>query len=326
MAKKNKNSLALYLGGIILALLAVIIYQNFYQAGGFPTITKEDLSKKIVDIIAKDIGSSDEVSVKEIIKEGSLYKLTLDVMGQEYESYATLDGEYLFPQVVDLTPPEPKAITKQVKPSVDLFVMAYCPFGNQAEDIMAPVVSLLGEKSDIELHYVFYDNYASGYPDYCFDEENKYCSMHGIQEVNQGIRELCVQKYQPEKLWDFVLKMNEETTSENADEKWEAVAQELDLDIDQVKQCQEEEALDILEKEVSLTNKEYLVQNPASHNNKEKAIVTGSPTLVINDIIYDGERSAAAYQEALCSAFKEAPEACNEILENTETTSDATCE
>ena len=69
-----------------------------------------------------------------------------------------------------------------------------------------------------------YSNYNGGGATYCLDKENKYCSMHGIQELNQGVRELCVQKYQPDKLWDFVMKINKACSASNADTCWEAVA------------------------------------------------------------------------------------------------------
>lgn len=46
---------------------------------------------------------------------------------------------------------EPK---KQKNPRVDFFVMSFCPFGNQAEDGLAPVAKLLGDKVDWRPHYI----------------------------------------------------------------------------------------------------------------------------------------------------------------------------
>ena len=78
---------------------------------------------------------------------------------------------------------------------------------------MMPVVELLKDKADIQLHYVIYENYQGGGSKYCLDKDNKYCSMHGIQELNQDVRELCVQKYQGDKLWNFVKEINAKCTS-----------------------------------------------------------------------------------------------------------------
>lgn len=41
------------------------------------------------------------------------------------------------------------------KPNIKLFVMAYCPYGNQAETGLKPVADLLGDKIEIEPHYIF---------------------------------------------------------------------------------------------------------------------------------------------------------------------------
>jgi hypothetical protein len=328
MAKKNR--LSAILGGIILILAAFIVFQNFSGFDGLAslssTISEDELEEKVIEVIGQDVGNPDEVSVENIEKEGPLYKINIKVMGQDYESYATLDGEYLFPQKINLNPPKPKEITKTKKPDVKLFVMSYCPFGNQAEELLAPVNELLKNKANIELHYIIYSNYLSGYPEYCLDEENKYCSMHGIQEINQGIRELCVQKYQKDKLWDFVKEMNVKASSENADEKWEKIAKNLEIDIDEIKTCQEKEGLNLLDQELELTQKKYSVQNPAKHNGQEKQSVSGSPTLVINDIIYDGDRSSNAYQETICSAFLSEPKECAEELKENQTAPNGSCE
>jgi len=46
--------------------------------------------------------------------------------------------------------------------------------------------------------------------------------MHGIQEVNQDVRELCVWKYQKDKFWSFLKEINKSCSSQNADTCWEA--------------------------------------------------------------------------------------------------------
>jgi len=313
--KKQSFSLSVILGSIIVILAALLVYQYFYGTATLKAISKDELSKRIVENIGKQVGDEKNVSIDSIEKEGSLYKISINVLGQNYESYATLDGKYLFPQKVDIIPIKPQEITKTEKPEVKLFVMSYCPFGNQAEELLAPVNGLLKDKADVKLHYIIYSNYSSGYPDYCIDKENKYCSMHGTQEVNQDIRELCVQKYQKDKLWDFIKEINDKTTSENADKKWEAIAQELGIDSDKIKQCQKEEGISLLEQELALTKKDYPVQDPSNHGGKKTQTISGSPTLVINGFIYDGARSTSAYQEAICGAFLEAPEQCSQQLD-----------
>jgi len=326
MSKKQNFSLATILGGVIVILIALVVYQYVYGTAGLNAVSENELSERVIEAVGKDIGDQEGVSIENIEKQASLYKITLNVLGQEYESYATLDGEMLFPQKIDLIIPEPKEISKTEKPEVDLFVMAYCPFGNQAEELIAPVNELLGDKANIELHYIIYSNYGSGYPEYCLDEENKYCSMHGIQEVNQGIRELCVQKYEPDNFWNFVEKMNEESTSENADEKWEGVAQGIGIDVEKIKTCQTEEGISLLDQELVLTSESYPVQEPAQHKGQENQSISGSPTLVINGVIYDGARSTSSYQDAICQAFTNSPEECSEELLEEQVAPNGSCE
>ena len=200
------------------------------------------------------------------------------------------------------TEPQQKPIPKSDKPKVELFVMSFCPYGNQAEELMMPVVKLMGTKADIGLDYVIYSNYQGGGPNYCLDKESKYCSMHGVQEVNQDVRELCVAKYQKGKFWDFVKEINASCTAQNVDSCWEKIATKLGIDTAKIKSCQQNEALTLLENEVSLSQK-YGVQ--------------GSPQLFINGVEYLGTRTADGYKNAICSAFNTQPDECKQVLAET---------
>jgi protein-disulfide isomerase len=177
--------------------------------------------------------------------------------------------------------------------------MSYCPYGNQAEQVMYPVYQLLKGKAEIEPHYVIYANYQGGGPNYCFDNESKYCSMHGVQEVHQDVRELCIYKYQKDKYWDFLMKVNDACSAQNVDSCWEAVANSSGIDTGKVKSCYNSEAISLLQNEVDL-NKKYGVQ--------------GSPTLVINGVEYSGDRTPDAFKQGICSAFNNPPKECNTTL------------
>lgn len=185
------------------------------------------------------------------------------------------------------------------RPQVDFFVMSYCPYGNQAEELLAPVYDLLGAKADFKPHYVIYSNYNGGGPNYCYDKESKYCSMHGIQELNQNIREQCVEKYMGMQKWfDFALAMNDACNSQNADTCWEGVATTLGLDKEKIKSCFETEALNFLEKDLEL-------------NKLMK--VSGSPTLFFEGEQFAGARTSTGYAEALCAGFDSAPSECSNL-------------
>jgi predicted DsbA family dithiol-disulfide isomerase len=57
------------------------------------------------------------------------------------------------------------AAQKTDKPSLQVFVMSFCPYGNQMETTLKPVIKLLSKSADIQLHYIF--NEVSNLSDYC---------------------------------------------------------------------------------------------------------------------------------------------------------------
>jgi hypothetical protein len=183
--------------------------------------------------------------------------------------------------------------------------MSYCPYGNVAEEAIYEVYQLMGDSVEWKPHYVLYSNYAGGGPEYCLDEDDKYCSMHGIQELNQNIRETCVlEEYGVEEWFKFAAEMNERCTYQNADTCWEAVADEMGYDTETIAACEEDKGMDI------------------SANDLEMSSVfgaRGSPAVYIDGVEFTGARSPAGYQQALCQAFDDAPEVCDEITASSDT-------
>ncbi|MBU0472148.1 MAG: hypothetical protein KKF65_05965 [Nanoarchaeota archaeon] len=190
------------------------------------------------------------------------------------------------------------------RPQIDFFVMSYCPYGNMAEEAIEPAYQVLKEEADFNPKYVIYSNYGSGYPDYCLDENSVLCSMHGIQELNQNIREACVAKYYGMDEWfSFALAMNSKCNSGNADTCWQAVAESLSLDVGTISTCEQEEGYDLM-----LADKEL----------GDKLGARGSPSVFVEGAQYNGARTANGYLSALCTAFDEAPADCNEVISEPE--------
>ena len=244
------------------------------------------------------------------VNEARLYEIRFKIEGDKedkaYNAYITKDAGMIYFQGAEVSKeissseiwqrPEPP---KSDIPQAQLFVMSFCPYGNQAEQLMMPVVNLLKNKANIELHYVIYSNYQGGGPNYCLDKENKYCSMHGIQELHQDIRELCVQKYQKDKFWNFVKEINDNCNAQDVDSCWEDVAKKAVVDVRAVKTCQNNESLTLLAQEVILN---------------QQSKVQSSPYLTINGVEYQGDRTSDAYKKGICSAFNSQPEECSKTL------------
>jgi hypothetical protein len=196
-------------------------------------------------------------------------------------------------------------VTGDNKPQIDFFVMSFCPYGNVAEEAIEPAYQLLKGKADFIPHYVIYENYGNE----CL-ENGAYCSMHGAQELNQDIREICVyKKLGIEKYFQFVLAANKKCTASNADSCWEDVAKGVGIDTQMVKDCQQNEAISLLAPEKALGN---------------KLGVQGSPTVFI-----DGEKASVgtpdAVKSALCAAFETAPSECGSALSATAQAASGNC-
>jgi len=296
----------------LLALIAILLAVNIFYpiSKRVPgALSKDEASQKAMDFInSVALQGQAAASLLDITEESGIYKIRLKIQDQEYDSYVTKDAKLLFGQATaiaeqssDQSNEEAQEFPKSDTPEVRLFVMSFCPYGNQAEELMIPVANLLKDKAKIELRYVIYSNYQGGGKDYCLDEESQYCSMHGIQELNQGIRELCVQKYQKDKLWDFVQEINSTCNYQDVDACWEGAAKTLGIDVNKIKTCQKNEGLTISAGELAL-NEQYGI--------------SGSPQLIINGVEYAGARTSEGFKQAICSAFSSQPSECSQVLGN----------
>ena len=187
------------------------------------------------------------------------------------------------------------------KPQVDFFVMSFCPYGNQAEELLKPVYDKLKGEADFNPRYVIYTQGTDCYTD---TDGTQYCSLHGGQELNQDVREMCVFNNDGEQAWfDFALAMNAQCTAQNADSCWQDVAKSVGLDTDAIQSCFDANKLTYARQEYELN---------------QKLGVTGSPTLFFEGQQYSGSRTSNGYLAALCNGFDNKPAACNDVIaENT---------
>jgi len=260
--------------------------------------------------------------------------------------------------------------TKSKKPNFKFFVMAFCPFGNQAEMGIKPVAELLSDKVEWEPHYIvnkqnenqvkemcqtrIYDKkkcqqyVGQGYfPDLetckqqfysskeeCFKKEtnnclatkdnNYYCSLHGKQELNQDVREICAWNLTSDKKkwWQFVDLVNKNCQPTNADSCWQNQAGKAGLDESKIQECFNKQGIELLDKEVAVS---------------QKFSVTGSPSVFVNDTPYPPEgaydqegkakmtinkelfsqneyRSPEAFKQSVCAGFNKQPKECRTEL------------
>jgi glutaredoxin len=288
-------------------------------------LTADDAGHKATDYINDYLLQAGyNAEFMEANESNGVYMVSINITGPEgstiYDSYVTKDGDLLFvsavdisqkPQTADTQQPASTEVPKTETPNVKMFVMAYCPYGQQAESGLGPAIEAIGlDNIDFEPHFVIYSNYNGGGPNYCFDNESLYCSMHGINEIREDTRQMVVWKYWPDKWWDYVNKVNADTSTSNIEDKWAGIADSVGLDSDEIQQKFDAEALELLAGEVAL-NAEYGVR--------------GSPTVFINDMQYSGGRAPENFKAAICDAFTTPPEGCNATLSAAGSTASGSC-
>jgi mRNA-degrading endonuclease HigB of HigAB toxin-antitoxin module len=151
-----------------------------------------------------------------------------------------------------------------------------------------------------------------------------YTSLHGRIEANQDVREICAYNLTDDKKawWNFVDNVNTACTAQDADTCWEEQAKKAGLDTNKITECFNKDGQKLIDQEIALTDK-YKIQ--------------GSPTLLVNGVQFppetaytqDGKgsitvgnkvisqdkfRSPDAIKDAICSAFKKSPKACDTVL------------
>lgn len=291
---------------LLLALLAFSWSSGWSLTGSgvgksAQTLSAEDVSKKCIDYINSNLvqpGTS--VTLAKTNDLGGIYEVVTTYQGKNISVYSTKDGRMMFLSALDMTAPaqsaqqpsqEQPAPTKSDRPTVQLFVMSFCPYGQAAEKAMKPVADLLGDKASIEPHFIVsIDGTTVG-------------SLHGDFEAKEDMRQACILKnYGQSVFWKYVDYVNNNCSKSNIDSCWKEAAETAGVDVTRTESCAASEGVDLMKADETLAN-QYGVR--------------GSPTLVINGISYNGERTADAYKQAICSAFTTAPSECASALSAT---------
>ena len=272
------------------------------------TSSYQQIAEKAINYINtnKDtLTGGNTASLISVVEDGEILKLRLKVGEREYDSYATKDGKFLFPEAYTLeekteeeataTPSSPET-PKQDRPDVKLFVMSYCPFGLQAQKMFLPVYNILKEKAEMGVYFVDY-------------------IMHEKKEIDENLNQYCIQKNEKEKYADYL------SCFVGSGDSGKCLSQ-AKIDKTKLTGC------------ISETDAQYKITS--QYNDKstwlngtypkfdiysdlnEKYGVQGSPTIVVNDkIVSISSRSPEKFKEVVCQAFNSPPEECSQALSET---------
>ena len=153
-----------------------------------------------------------------------------------------------------------------MKPEVELFVMSYCPFGVQAEQELLPFFETYGDTINFKLRFIVGKEEASAEN---AGEDIRFTSLHGEPELIENKRQMVIAELYPDKLFDYLL-----CRADHLEEAWVHCAKDVGLDVGRIAEAVESQkiTLDLVEE----------IQR------KEALDIKGSPTLVIDGRIIDG--------------------------------------
>jgi len=288
---------------VLIVVLLLSVFTSGFSLNGF---SKNKVADNTVDFINSELlKGQGTASSSGITFEHGLYKLILDINGQETETYVSTDGSLLFTQVIEISAededigssdvPAASNIPKTEKPEVELFVMSHCPYGTQAEKGMLPVIEQLGDAIDFKIKFVYY-------------------AMHGETELDEQMNQVCIMQEEPDKYNDYLACFLAEGDGEGC-------LNEMGINMANLMNCVS--ALDSefsvsknYEDESTWLSGRYPLFDVHKEEN-EKYGIGGSPSLVINGQSVSSGRSPAAYLANICAGFEVAPEECDVELSST---------
>lgn len=303
MKSSKKGSLYLPIC-LVLAVLVlaggIFLYKSRLQAPEREenVFTADEIKVRVLEYIKESVAGDMTASVVNIEEKKGVYELDLKIGEQEFTSYTTKDGRFLFPSGIDLDEffsslEASKEVSKSEVPDVKLFVMSYCPFGLQAEKALLPGWRLLKDEANIGIYFV---NYI----------------MHEKKEIDENLRQYCIQKEESEKYTSYLECFAGDGDYENCLDKTAIDQGRLSLCMEQADD--EFKVSENYENKDSWLNGKYPKFEIHSDLNIEYKI-SGSPTLVINGRVANiQDRSPEAFKEAICEAFETRAEECSQKL------------
>ena len=163
------------------------------------------------------------------------------------------------------------------KAALELYAMSLCPYAVQAENTLARLSNELGDGIDFRISFI---GRAAG--------QNEFQSLHGQAEIDEDIRQLCVQKYSPERLFAYLGCVNGDIG--NAETNWLRCAGTSGIDIPTIRRC------------FTGTDGKRLLVN--SFQASQKMGARGSPTIRINNALYSGKTDYLSLKAELCKGLE----------------------
>jgi len=291
LKKMNRNTILVSIAIIGIIITGALIFADSSKGFSVASIfgmSSNEIGKKTIDYINNNGLSQTPASLVSVSEESGVVKVKIKIGTNEFDSYATKDGKFLFPESFDMsakkdgatsgaTNTTPTTVQKTDKPELDAFVVARCPYGLQMQRAMAEAVK--NQPALAQYIKARYIGSVSG---------NTITAMHGDAEAQENLRQICIREEQPAKYWSYVACQMKASGTEKSCE------QSTGVDSAKLSAC-----ISSPSKGVAYAQKDFDLAT--------KYNVTGSPTLILNGSVIDetnyGGRSADGVRSMVCGGF-----------------------
>lgn len=139
------------------------------------------------------------------------------------------------------------------KTTVALVVVSMCPYGVKAEQALIPVFRDFEGELDVRLHFIGSEKK---------DAPGQFESMHGVAELEENMRQAVMAKYEPDKLYDYLLR------AKTLKGSWEESARKVGMDTGKIQRV--------------VKSPEAVELYRANIRRSQELKAYGSPTLYVN--------------------------------------------
>ncbi|MCL4374426.1 hypothetical protein M1523_01045 [Patescibacteria group bacterium] len=306
-APKPKSRLALVAFAAVLVVAVGWLFRNISSQNAM-TRFKANIIPEVVKKIINSPSTKFEIGSVKDVSGVYQFELTLKTgADQKYTSYITKDGKILFVSGINTASlgqvkgqsasSQAKAMTcndvpKTAAPKLTAFVMSNCPYGLQ---MLRAMTQALNEQpalaNNFDVKYIgSIDN-------------GKIISLHGEQEAQEDLKQVCIREEQPSKYWDYLACYMKEGKSDEC-------STQTGIDTTQLNACTADK-----NRGLAYVQKDF--------NLADKLNIGSSPTLVLNDktVVSEfdfGGRVPNALQQIVCCGSSNKGDYCNQALSKNE--------
>lgn len=106
--KLNKNSILVIVAVLAVAITSFLVIADSFFSDAFSFLglssSSEEIAKKSVDYINSQLLQDGKTAtLVSFSKESGVVKMTLNIGGSNYDSYATRDGKLFFPEALNIS-------------------------------------------------------------------------------------------------------------------------------------------------------------------------------------------------------------------------------